>query len=402
MSTFNIQVISSPGATLDANKPIWAHEGKNLLAYDVQFVKPALLAADKVTLLSDRNDMHYWADVEVMRLRMPLPVAYKFRLMSEIRHPFDMELVGLSESDLAPLHEARAAREGREALFEFWRRHEDKVAEFARRMHRAWSQRREDLEDGELQVAIQAGLLESARWDARERSEEEIHFEPESEYFTGTIDAMLEKARNPHVIPMLDPGTRLLIGLETHRLANRELEVPNGVMIDHGLVAINALGNLPGIHDLSIAEIIDVRESLKDYLPAFRSEMIKMADSISEGSDLSTVDIAYEVNRRWDRDIAPAMVEMERAVAAARYPKKLIDVVLSDRSGIATAATSVVLAAGSFAAGFSTLIPAAATASYPFLKALNDKIRERGDLEKKSLYFLYSANQLISQRQHHA
>ncbi|WSQ11170.1 hypothetical protein OG604_27385 [Streptomyces sp. NBC_01231] len=265
-----------------------------------------------------------------------------------------------------------------------------------------WDQRRKELEDGELKEAIQKGILESIRWDTRERNQSEMHAELDHEYFAGSIGAMLEKAQNPHVIPMLDPGTRALIGMEDLRPANRILEVPDGAMIDHGLVAINTLGNIPGIHDLSIAEIIDVRESLSDYLPAFRSEMIKMADSISEDADLSTADIAYEVNKKWDRDIAPAMTEVKRAVAAARYPKKLIDVVLSERSGMATAATSIVLAAGSFAAGFSTLIPAAATAAYPFLKALNDRIRERDDLEGNSLYFLYAANRMINERRKRA
>ncbi|MFJ7136983.1 hypothetical protein [Streptomyces fungicidicus] len=398
MSTFNVQVISSPGATLDADKPMWAHDGKSLTAYDTQFVKPALLIADKVTLLSDRNDMRYWADVEVKRLRMPLPVAHKFRLISEIRHPFDLELIGLNESDLAPAEEAIAAKVGTQELFAFWRRHEGKVAEFARRMHTSWSRQRDELGDGDLQAAIQAGLLESARWDTRKRSEGELHFEPEGEYFAGLIAAMLEQAQNPHVIPMLDPGTRLLLGIETNKLANRELEVSDGVIIDHGLVAINSLGNLPGINDLSISEILDVRKSLNEYLPAFRSEIIKMSDSIAEGGDPSAMDIAYEVNRRWDRDIAPAMIEIKRGVAAARYPRKVVDVILSERSGMATAAASIILAAGSFAAGLSTLIPAAATAAYPFAKALNDKMREREDLEKSGLYFLYAASQMIGQR----
>lgn len=112
VSTFNVQVISSPGATLDPEKPMWAHDGKELLAYDIQFVKPALLVADKVTLLSDRNDMHYWAGVEISRMRMPLPVAVQFRLVSEMRHPFDMRSIDVNDSHLAPAEEAQAAQEG--------------------------------------------------------------------------------------------------------------------------------------------------------------------------------------------------------------------------------------------------------------------------------------------------
>jgi hypothetical protein len=144
---------------------------------------------------------------------------------------------------------------------------------------------------------------------------------------------------------------------------------------------------MAGLEDLSIVEVLDLREDLRDYLPHFRSEMVRLSEDVSA---METADIANEIDRRWHLDLAPVLEEIRRAVAKARYPRKLIDVVTSDAKSTASLAGSLALAAGSLAAGLGSLIPAVTAAAYPFVKARMLAEEEMEKARQNKLFFLYA------------
>jgi len=152
------------------------------------------------------------------------------------------------------------------------------------------------------------------------------------------------------------------------------------------------------MNELSIEEIIDLRESLSDYLPAFRAAMIELSGEVAKQTDTDLQSLASEIDFYWQRDLAPALQEISHEVSRARYPRKLLSAFASDKTALAGTASAVVLAAGSVFAGAGTLIPAAAAAAFPFVRALNDVLHSRDDVRANRLYFLYEVQKRIGQR----
>jgi len=211
------------------------------------------------------------------------------------------------------------------------------------------------------------------------------------------MEALATRISNPDGIPLIDPGVRRLMDLDNRKIANRPIPVPDGVQLDHGLITNVLVANLAGLQNLTIPEIIDVRESLSDYLPHFRKAMIDLARDISEMDGFPELDIAHEVNRRWDGEISPKLSEIKRTITKASYPRRILDSISTKKDVLASTASSLILATGSIAASISTLLPAVATASYPFIKALNETIKQRDEIRANELFFLYSAQKQTTQ-----
>jgi hypothetical protein len=55
----------------------------------------------------------------------------------------------------------------------------------------------------------------------------------------------------------------------------------------------------------------------------------------------------------------------------------------------------VALAAGSTFAGLGALIPAAAAAAYPFVHALNERLKAGEEIKKNRLFFLYDLERRV-------
>jgi hypothetical protein len=54
-----------------------------------------------------------------------------------------------------------------------------------------------------------------------------------------------------------------------------------------------------------------------------------------------------------------------------------------------------VLAAGTVFAGAGALVPAVATAAFPFVRALNETLKTRDEARKNRLYFLFEADRRL-------
>src|SRR5665811_1434932 len=81
---------------------------------------------------------------------------------------------------------------------------------------------------------------------------------------------------------------------------------------------------LPGLSDMPIDEILGLRADLSPHLSPFRSEMLTIAEEISAAHDEKPFDLAREAERRWIRDVAPALREIEHLVRKGRYGRNLL------------------------------------------------------------------------------
>lgn len=149
-----------------------------------------------------------------------------------------------------------------------------------------------------------------------------------------SLDGMLERLRDPSRVALLDPTIS--------KLSPRQRRTSQGP--PPTFFANTLLSRMVGLQDLPIIEILDLREDLKTHLPHFRSEMIRLSEEVAsiESSD----EVADLVERRWHRDILPSLEEIRREVAAARYPRRLLDAVTSDPAAMAAGAGALTLAAG--------------------------------------------------------
>jgi len=163
MGTFSVDVVTDATAALGWGSTIWRHRPSDLIAYDLEMIKPALLFADHVNLATFVADMRQWAFREYQQVRMPMRVVGLYVSMAASRNPADMGTIGIEESLLAPQGEAIALRanwgEEFEDISRFFQRNEDNIAEFAARVAAYWRGIYDGLDDSEMRPAIERGLL---------------------------------------------------------------------------------------------------------------------------------------------------------------------------------------------------------------------------------------------------
>ncbi|BCJ60989.1 hypothetical protein [Micromonospora endophytica] len=398
MPTFEVEVISDPirlvpNNGFDFSSP-WLRESPR---YDTRLVKPAVLFADHVNLVSSRSTVHHFIGMHGWRiLNMPMRQMNAFLKLSIERNSVDLETLGLTSGDLASAEEANAVNDamGRcdtneefrhilsTVAIPFFERHLDQSSKMVEAFRRLWRGRHEMLIAPDLIPAIDRKVLTVQGW-VEDLPPQERMFLANEEFLEESFAGMLERLQDPRRVALMDPSLAVSgpdVIYET---------TPTPAFLGNAVVS-----RIPGLDDLPMIEVLDLRADLKDYLPHFRSEMVNLSQDVVQMT--SGQDIAAEVDLRWHRDIAPAMEEIRREVAAARYPRKLIDALTSDPATIASGVGALTIAAGGLAIGLSALLPAVAAAAYPLLKA--KALRNQG-LEKaqtNKLFFLYALQDRLS------
>jgi hypothetical protein len=158
------------------------------------------------------------------------------------------------------------------------------------------------------------------------------------------------------------------------------------------------VARLPGLSRLTVPEILDLRRDLEPYLAPFRAAMVTMADDISGRGAADTLELRYEVDRKWHSDIAPNLTEIEHSMRKTSYSRRLLTAVTKDKASLTGMASGVTLAVGTLAAGLAAVTPAAALGiGLPFVQALREMIEEREEIRRQQLYFLYRAKQRIDE-----
>lgn len=398
LPTFEIEVISDPiklvsNDGFDFRSP-WLRKSPD---YDTRLVKPAVLFADHVNLVSSRSTVHQFIGMESWPiLNMPMRQIYAFLRLSIERDPVTLETLDLTADDLAKSEEASTIREAMRQrdnneefshtfstiVIPFLERHRNQTSAMIEAFQRLWVNRHNMLIAPDLLPAIDRQILTVQAW-AEDFPPHNHIFTERGKLLEKSFAGMLERLEDPQRLALIDPS------IATPPLNVSCENAPTPAFLGNAVVS-----RIPGLDDLQMIEILDLREDLKEYLPHFRSEIVTLSQEIAQMT--SSHEVAAEVDLRWHRDIAPAMEEIRREVAAARYPRKLVDALTSDPATIASGAGALTLATGGIAIGLSTLLPAAAAAAFPFLKAksLRDQGLEKAQTNK--LFFLYALQNRLS------
>ncbi|SCF20821.1 hypothetical protein GA0070558_15030 [Micromonospora haikouensis] len=398
MPTFEVEVISDPirlvpNNGFDFNSP-WLRESPG---YDTRLVKPAILFADHVNLVSSRSTVHHFIGMHGWRiLNMPMRQMNAFLNLSIERDPADLENLGLTADDLANPEEASTVNDAMRrcdtneelrhafstVVIPFFERHSDQSSKMVEAFSRLWRDRHEMLIAPDLAPAIDRQVLTVQGW-VEDLPPQERMFLANEEFLEESFAGMLERLQDPRRLALMDPS---IAAPEPN--VNYET-TPTPAFLGNAIVS-----RIQGLDDLPMIEVLDLREELKDYLPHFRSEIVSLSQDVAQMT--SSQEIAAELDLRWYRDIAPAMEEIRREIATARYPRRLVDALTSDPATIASGAGALTIAAGGLAIGLSALLPAVAAAAYPFLKAkaLRDQGLEKAQTNK--LFFLYALQNRLS------
>ncbi|WP_431881192.1 hypothetical protein [Micromonospora chalcea] len=400
MSTFEVEVISDPiglvpNQGFDFSSPL-LKESPN---YDTQLVKPAILFADHVNLVSSRSTLHHFIGMHGWRsLNMPMRQMGAFLNLSIDRDPVTLDMLGLEVNGLADSEEAKRIKDAiagcqtneefnlvmSDVADPFFERYEQQLDDLTRAFSALWVARHEMLVAPELIPAIDRDVLTVQGWVEDLPPQARI-FVANEDFLEESFAGMLERLQDPQKLALMDAALP-----SSSEEVNSFTEAPaSPAFLGNAIIS-----RIPGLSDLPMMEVLDLRDDLKAYLPHFRSEIVQLSQDVAQVS--SRRDLVAEVDRRWHRDIAPAMEEIRREVAAARYPKRLLDAVTSDPATIASGAGALTIAAGGLAVGLSALLPAVAAAAYPFLKA--KALRDQGlaKAQTNKLFFLYELHNRVS------
>lgn len=371
--------------------------------YDIELIKPALLFADHVSLKTYRatmRDMVY--SIGATLNTMPMRQLYFFFGIVKRADPRELEALKLQPGDLPLLEEVEAAEQAADykQLKLFWEKYASVIeqAEFNARV--IWSRRFHDLADGALGIAKDSGLLTVEGWLPELPRDFRALAIDINDMYDKSMDYFVEHLHNAERQPMLDAGSAWIADTWTHPKYNHRRRSVRKVKDWHAasLISADAVMRLPGLERLPLIEVLDLRNDLRDYLPPFRSEMVRLAEDLAADESITAADIAAEVDRRWHREISPVVGEIRQQIASAAYPRQLLNAVTTEKDALGSIGGALVLAAGSIAAGASMLLPAAAAATYPFVKALNQRLSVLEEAKKNRMFFLYALENSLRER----
>lgn len=408
MVAFELDVFSEPRAALDFGNSVAGERVRQLVEYDSNLIKPALLFSSKVNLHTFREDMRlYHVGRMIENSSMPLRM---FLYYVEFIRRGDWEefrRVGITSgevmtnAEIQGVDEARARRHENLSLFqdlflELIDKYRSAVIKVSNYRTERLSETLELLDTRSLEPAIDAGILEVSSWNL-ETSPIRISGMPEEIFFDRSLVDLVARIVDSARAVMLDPGAGDLIVDMLGESPSDELRNTQRIIGADVQIARTVCGYLPALSHLTIREVVDLRSSLDQYLPAFRQEMARIADEVNADNS-NAADVVKEVEQRWTREIDPILADIRHKVAVDSYPRHLLRALATQKDVIVSTASSVVLAAGSFAAGIATLLPALAAASYPAIKAANELLASRDEMRQNRLYFLHAARERVEQK----
>lgn len=404
VSQLEIEVYSNPLIALNPNSPMWDIKSyPSLPQYDAELLKPALIFGDHVNLVTFSETMRDMVYSQAKTLYvMPMVRAAHFVQVSRRRDPRELETLGVTLGQLPTQEQIEEDWESfSRGDLNFIREYDELIETVSQNAIRVWAKRFEELEGKELGPAITSGRLSVEGWtppiEKHGMASVGLNVE-ETEFWS--YDEFVARLGSSNKQLMLDAGASWIAEnwRSPHYQKRRAVADKAGNWRLTSVLVARQMVTLPGLERLTIAEILDLRRELEEYLPAFRSEVFHLGEDIANADEMTQEEVSLELERRWHRDVAPAVMEIRQQIAAASYPRHLLNAVTTEKGSLAALAGAFALGAGSLAAGVSALLPAAAAAAYPFAKALNETLSARREARRSRLYFLYKLGKGIERR----
>lgn len=391
-----------------------AHASADLGAAS-SLVKPAILYADKVTVYSPAASllrsveglaeikgpgdrvafiMHLMEQVPELRRDHDLSPDLRdtVRVVASMPRPLArraMRATGVSSEEL---DEVNGQLDGLQAVWE------DEIPE-------AIEKALEITNAGELWTAIERGAVEVADITegrqhqavaesvraASSRGRRTVSDDLTDEIIGSLVARIIEMVSEPTAFPLFDPdATGLLRSLEREAgLSLSPAAVRQGSEIDS---AARFMGFLPYFTDLSMDEVLDLRDDLRPPLTRFRAAMA----SIARDLQARQIDPSFpaEVEAGWRGQVAPALQEIEEALESHGLRRQVVSTAIGNPRRVLAGAGAAFAATHVEQFSLSGLLAAAATAGVPALDIAAQSMKATRDakrgVESQSFYFRLS------------
>ena len=172
--------------------------------------------------------------------------------------------------------------------------------------------------------------------------------------------------------------------------------------ITHAGASDNIIQRLPAFENATIGEILDIRKELENPLIRFRGKMLAYTEDIQ----LMPWDenFAEECSILYDKEIAPAVLEISELAQENSFLKNLGEEFVSDGQFMKSAGGLIVsiAAAGvipsltdAISTDVSIIGTAAAFGATKVAAAYNKYASKKKEIEKKDMFFYYKAGTLL-------
>lgn len=357
--------------------------GPNLFP-EVRLVKPAILYADRTRILSPMATL--LGGVAAMSTAEGAERAVVMQQIAEaMGDPASLELMRTAEALLSVRSMSRKEQRRLLGGAKF-----KEVRELADRLDESWEALREKvgamLEEagaGELEIALESGLVEVEHILARQEDFEDI--------FIVFLLKLGEVLASGEAYPLFDDKTGSLVssGVAQGLIAPSKDSLSRGKQVG---AAAELMSHLPAFPHATVSEVLDIREELSGPLVRFRAAMVRIARLIDTAQH--EPDFRSTVEQEYRSDVAPAIQEIRDRVEANKYLQQLLGEASKDiprwlgKGVLAIALAQVNDVYGLATAGIAAVEPAA--------KAAWVKHVESREIRQHQYYFLYETDRLLS------
>jgi hypothetical protein len=348
------------------------------LETELRLIKPALLYGDRVTLCSPATSLVAMASA-IGHLSDDEKIDFLAQVVSQVSPE-------QAEDTLKVLSAFRELRRKRRRS-----REEILLVERVRRqLGVAWEMMRERMDHmvatsgaNELAPAMEQGLLEV---DVLLSSEEDFSLEQMLQEF---LDRLAKSLTSDVAYPLFDDQAGSLV--EAH--VAEGLIVPTKSADARGRqvgAAAAFMSRLPAFPGATVAEILDIREELRDPLVRFRAGVAEATHSLAARSYEG--EFAGELEQIYVEKVGPALLEISEAVQANRYLRQLLGESTTD---LKTILTGVLTFGLTHTSDLAPLIAGGAAAATAAVTAAWKTVAEGRRIRETQFYFLYETQQLL-------
>jgi hypothetical protein len=239
-----------------------------------------------------------------------------------------------------------------------------------------------------LNHAVQTGLLQLHTFRASDTWDNDSLVE---EY----VEILQDTLSSGATYPLFDDQTGNLVrtGLQEGRISVSQAGISRG---KHSGLAARLFERLPLFDEASVSEILDIRLELEKPLTRFRSAMITFSDGIRTAA--WDEDFSFEAEQVFQRDVQPAILDLEEAVKTNKYLLSVLRKVADKPLTIPSASALGILMSklSSLPDIASQAFGLGAASGLLAYDAYKDWLNDKRKIEDNQLYFYYKAGTLLS------
>lgn len=357
------------------------------LENDLRLVKSALLYADKVKLCSLMSSMMLTL-VTLKESDLPRHLEMLQVLIPPMSEDQDKakELVGQLQNIRQIMYKEKPSK--RELLQRAQIR--PKLSQMRSTLIGIAERMLRDAGMDSLTNVIQTGLLELHTFRAGDTWES-------SSMANEFVEVLSTAISTGSTYPLFDDKTGNLVNLGVRA---GKIDVSEGGVMrgKHCGLASRLLERLPLFDDASVSEVLDIRRELEGSLVRFRSAMIKFSEQIKTAA--WDEDFSFEAEQVFQRDVAPAILEIEEAVRSNKYlaslTRKLLDKPLVIPSGSALALVMSQL--GAMPQLVAQALGISIASGLVAYDAYEEWRQKKQAAEQNQLFFYYRSGRLLADR----